>query len=283
MGNRSILGDKPTVIIAAHNEAKVIKQTLSLLLTVKSQQSYQVVVVCNGCSDGTEELIQQEFPSVHCLVLGQASKALAIRHAELFNPGFPRLYLDADIELNAEDAEKLFAHGLDEKLPALIVPTSEVITQSCSFVVKRFYNVWYSTKYIQQMGYGAGTYLLNSSGRQRFGLWPELIADDGFIRSQFDPKEVHISKRCTVRVRAPKSLFSLLKVKTRSKLGNLELRDYLKNSDSPEFKNGATEKKGSQSRFNKTIYFSINIIAFGLAKWQYIRGNKAWHRDDSNR
>ena len=275
--------DKPTIIIAAHNEAAVIKNTLSVLLKKEKPALYQVIVVCNGCNDGTDEVIQRHFPSVRCLVLECASKALAIRYAESFDPGFPRLYLDADIELSSAGAEKLFKQGGDITSPALIIPTSEVVTQSCSSLVKRFYRVWYHSRFIQQMGYGAGAYLLNSSARQRFGLWPELIADDGFIRSQFTLNEIHINPLCKVLVRAPKNLFTLIKVKTRSKLGNLELEDYLKSVGHTKVKNTGNKNKNLDSPVNRVVYLSINLAALALAKWHYKRGNKTWYRDNSNR
>ena len=47
-----------SIVIPAHNEEKYIKKTLH---SIKNQtyQNYEVVVVTNGCTDKTEEIIKR--------------------------------------------------------------------------------------------------------------------------------------------------------------------------------------------------------------------------------
>ena len=281
---------KATIIIAAYNEASVIRNTLQRLTKADALSSYQILVVCNGCTDNTAQIIRDNFPKVHCHSLAVASKALAIRHAESLKPGFPRMYLDADIELSAEHAASLIAKAGAQRSAALLIPCSIVATTSCSTWVKAFYRAWYNTPHVQAAGYGCGSYLLNQAGRERFGDWPELVADDAFVRSQFATDEVHIVRTVTVGVKAPKSLWSLIKVKARSKFGNLQLKDYAKH-------NGIEHNHGkAKTELNTTsasmpvlhcgdtiIYLMINLIALCLAKWQFLTDTNRWHRDNSNR
>ncbi|RBP52951.1 glycosyltransferase [Arenicella xantha] len=284
-----------TVIIAACNEASIIRDTLSALIEGCENRDYQILVICNGCSDDTEKIIQQDFADVICVSLEQASKSLAIRFAESLSPGFPRLYLDADIILATADAKALFDAGTKQEAPALIVPSSTIITQQSQMAVKRFYKVWYNTPFVQQLGYGAGAYLLNQAGRKRFNEWPRLIADDGFVRSQFNTSEIHILHSLKVIVKAPLTTSILIKVKARSKLGNLELKQFL-NDHQFEDRHILVPKKTTESELETDsmatapinaidilIYKLVNIAALLLARWQFFTGNDSWAKDNSNR
>ena len=273
-----------TVIIAAYNEASLIRSTLSAL--IHNDNHYQVLVICNGCNDNTEDIIKREFNNVLCYSIPQASKSLAIRYAESLNPGFPRLYLDADIQLNAVDAIALIQYAKARSDPALVVPASYIDKQKCHRLVKRFYRAWYQTSFVQELGFGAGAYLLNKSARDRFDIWPELIADDGFVRSQFNTQEIHVLAKYKTYVKAPKDIFSLINVKTRSKLGNIELNNYLDRSGTSRSQKLPIKRPQTLTKSNKLdklVYLVVNLIALTLAKWQSFTGFKSWSRDNSNR
>ena len=281
---------KATIIIAAYNESSVIRHTLQSLLKNQPINNFQILVICNGCSDNTEHIIQNEFNTVLCHTIPQASKSLAIRYAESLNPGFPRLYLDADIALRSTDATSLIQYAENQPDAALIIPSSLVDTQHCDALVKRFYRAWYNTPFVRQLGFGAGTYLLNQAARSRFHIWPELIADDGFIRSQFLSQEIHVLKQHQVRVKAPKNTNTLIKVKARSKLGNIELREYLSSTPLTKLTVKKTLKRKTHSpntlrssTLDALVYFAVNVCALILAKWQYFTGSRSWSRDNSNR
>ena len=95
-------------------------------------------------------------------------------------------------------------------------------------------------------------------------------------------------------VKAPKNLWSLIKIKTRSKFGNIELKAYLENHQT-ENRNHKTIPKtkkdprpllssgDSANWFDQITYIIINLVALGMAKWQLVNGKKKWLRDDSNR
>lgn len=289
-GKVGVLQERPAIIIAAYNEASVIRNLLCQLQLGQSRNEYQVTVVCNGCTDDTEKIVRDEFPHVQCCSLSEPSKALAIRHAESLGLGFPRLYLDADIELNAECVQELFSYAQQFDSAALIIPSSTVLDANSSSLVKSFYRHWYKTPYVQQSGYGAGAYLINERGRQRFDLWPDLIADDAFVRSQFAQNEIHISSAIRVLVKAPRTVWSLLKIKTRSKLGNLELRSFLnKTRTQNDHGRRKIDQKAMQNQstavqwYDPIVYMFVNVIAACSARWLFNRGTNKWHRDETNR
>ncbi len=286
---KAIDSGTPTIIIAAYNEASTIQNTLTTLTdstsTVSGISTFQILVICNGCSDNTAELVTQNFPQVHCYSIEQASKALAIQTAESLNPGFPRLYLDADIELSNANALTLFSLASNTQSAALFIPSSVTIKDQSSVLVRRFYSAWQKTPYTKVLGYGAGAYLLNSAGRKRFNVWPELIADDAFVRSQFSTEEIQIVAECKVLVKAPKDLRSLIAVKARSKRGNLELKRYfeLNSSNKYDHKQGKRHRLSPTNTPNIIVYILVNLIALAIAKAQHLTGSKKWLRDQSNR
>lgn len=283
--NDNLSSTKATIIIAAYNEESVISDTLNALSSDDGTNAYQILVICNGCTDKTRQIVEKNHSNVHCHSIPKASKSLAIRYAETLNPGFPRIYLDADIKLKAKDAEHLFQLASQQQTATLMVPNSKPITSKSSTLVKSFYRAWYKTSHINESGYGAGIYLMNESGRKRFGEWPELTADDTFARRQFAKHEIHIDDSVSVEVRAPKSLWSLIKVKSRSKFGNLELQSLaninLNNKRQPT-QTPLSRQLSAMKWYDAITYTTVNFLALCIAKWQFNRGSKIWLRDTSN-
>ena len=70
---------------------------------------------------------------------------------------------------------------------------------------------------------GCGLYALSRAGRERFGAWPRVISDDGFVRAHFAPGEIRRVEEARTVVRAPRRVRELVRIKTRSRLGGLEL------------------------------------------------------------
>lgn len=57
---------KVTVVLAVHNRCKLTERFLETILS-QSFTDYQTVVVDDGSTDGTYEMISQKFPSVHLI------------------------------------------------------------------------------------------------------------------------------------------------------------------------------------------------------------------------
>ena len=71
---------------------------------------------------------------------------------------------------------------------------------------------------------GVGVYALSEEGRRRFGEFPEVIADDGYVRMLFSASERVRVDDAPVSVYAPGRLSDLVRIKTRSRLGRYQLR-----------------------------------------------------------
>ena len=88
-----------SAVIPAHNEAAVILRCLDTLLAGFRPGELDVVVTCNGCTDGTADVVRSSGHQVRVLEIDAASKPAALRAAEEVVTAFPRLYLDADVVL----------------------------------------------------------------------------------------------------------------------------------------------------------------------------------------
>ena len=67
-----------SVVIPAHNEERGIGRTLDTLRSGLGPGEVDVVVVCNGCTDATAEVVRREFPDVRVVEIPQASKSDAV-------------------------------------------------------------------------------------------------------------------------------------------------------------------------------------------------------------
>jgi len=66
-----------SIVIPAHNEAKVIGRYLKEVL--KEIPNCELIVVCNGCKDGTEEVVNSiNDKRIRCISIPQSAKGLAI-------------------------------------------------------------------------------------------------------------------------------------------------------------------------------------------------------------
>jgi len=283
----------PWVIIPAHNESKMISATLGSLLkgvsATETKIDFEIVVVCNGCTDNTAELVRTTYPNVRCEEIEEASKAAAIRHAETLDIGFPRLYLDADIQLPRQGVQNLFSAAQNNSAACLILPVSNTLLDGLSYPVKAYYRVWYQSPFVQKQGFGCGCYLLNRFARERFGIWPDLIADDGFVRKIVKTEETIVVQEAIAEVKAPQKLRELINIKARVKYGNLELKDYFPQQHSRFSLSRLFNKQAWVLRYVCThflsvlLYVLINLLSDIRAKRIYRTRRFVWVRDETNR
>ena len=93
-----------SVVIAAYNEGRVIGRCLDALLADPAIGRLEVVVAANGCHDDTVE--QARRPGVIVVDLPRPGKPAALNAAERRVTSFPRVYLDADMQLTSTDLQR---------------------------------------------------------------------------------------------------------------------------------------------------------------------------------
>jgi len=274
----------PTVIIPAYNERAVIGQLLSSIYDGAKNNNYQVVVACNGCSDNTYEYVKEQFPFINCINIVEGSKTNAINQAEKIATGYPRLYIDADVIITSQDINKLILKANSVNSPILCAPRASINTTKSHFIVKAYYRTWQKTKFYINHGFGSGIYVLNQPAREMFDIFPNIIADDGYVREFLNSNEIVVVEDAKSTVQAPVKLIDLIKIKSRSKLGNYQLSGIKINRVNNDNEKVNKTFVNSVNIFNKSIYYLINFIAMVLAK-RKIKNilTYQWDRDESSR
>ncbi|MEM1097912.1 MAG: glycosyltransferase family A protein [Planctomycetota bacterium] len=214
------------VVIPAHNEAAVIGECLDALLADAGDTPIEVVVVCNACTDDTAqravEAGSRHGTDIRVIETETPGKVNALNLGDAACGAFPRCYLDADVRVGPGSVRAV-AEALGEPDCHAAAPRMVVDAAEAPWTVRRFFDAWVRTGYHRQGMIGSGFFAMSEAGRSRFEAFPDIIADDAFARCQFRQDERRVLDGSTFTVRAPRTFWSLVKIKTRSHLGNLEL------------------------------------------------------------
>jgi len=209
-----------SVIIPAHNESSVVSRTLAPLAALAASGALEVIVACNGCSDDTAD-IAARFTGVTVIELAEASKVAAMNAADEVATRWPRLYLDADIEVDpaalAQTIRALAGDGIFAARPAF-----RIDADGASPAVRAYLRARYRMPSMSQAMWAAGVYGLSRAGHDRLGSFPAATADDLLVDRLFAPGRKLILSGPAVTVRMPRTAEGLLAVLVRSRRGTAE-------------------------------------------------------------
>ena len=270
-----------SVIIPAHNEEAVIRRTLRALLHSAGAGEFEVIVVCNGCSDRTAEIAGTGFADVVVSELQEASKTAAINAGLLQAQGSVILLLDADIELKTQSARAL-AEAARRPGVEVAIGHMDVDTEGASRAVRAFYRVWMEHPYLRN-GKFAAAIALSRAGMARIGMMPPVTADDTYMRRLFPVDRVAVVESVRFQVRAPRTLEAIVRVRSRSYRGTRQLATY---ATAPERHPG--EARGLLRRIllkpslwpSFPVYLAVTLAARGLS---YRDAGSRWERDLTTR
>lgn len=279
--------NKISIIIPAHNEEKVIGNTLSHLYPGVESGDLEIIVVCNGCSDNTVGIVNSFGQSIFCIETPIASKPHALNIGEEAAKWFPRIYQDADVVLSVRTVDRI-ARILRKGPYLTAAPKMQMEYHNASWAVKSYYEIWQSLPYVREGVIGVGVYALSEEGRKRFDIFPDIIADDGYIRALFKSYERILIDDCYSLVRAPEDLRGLIKIKTRSRRGGYELaRKFpeLMQNEEKNYGSAVLSLMKSLDLWPKIpIYLFVNMISRLIARKQSLKkNNSVWERDESSR
>jgi hypothetical protein len=273
--------NRGAVIVPAYDEALVIERTLNPLSGLAVEGSIELIVVCNGCTDDTAQRARG-IPGAVVLETDVGSKTFALNTGDEAATSWPRLYLDADIEITpAAVLAVLDALRRGDVLAAR--PAFRYGTQGATAPVRAYYRARTRMTAERDALWWAGVYALTEAGHRRFGRFPDITGDDKFVDSQFaaDEKMV-VSTEPSVWV-TPTDVRGLLTVLGRHNRGNVELaaRDPL---GAPRTA-GATARavlrtaRGPQSAVDAVVYLAVAL----LVRWRAARPSTSWERDVTSR
>jgi glycosyltransferase involved in cell wall biosynthesis len=275
-----------SVVIPAYNEAAVVGRCIERLLEQQELGQLEIVVVPNGCRDDTAEIARGFGDGVTVIELEQGSKINALNAGDEACTLFPRVYLDADIELSIDCLARCYDALRDGCMA--VSPTAHFVTKDSGFIIRNFYQAWMRTPYHSD-GHmlGSGFYAMSEEGRARFDCFPPIIADDGFAHQLFSRDERRTLTDCTFNVFAPKTLKGLIAIKTRARLGMLELaaKGYAPREEQRERTTpGSMFTSMLRHPVSSSIYIALKMITRIRANQQFKRSRfDVWERDESAR
>lgn len=209
--------DRATVIIPAHDEEESLPANLRLLLAGAGAEEFEVVVVANGCGDATADAARRmgaEFDiPLQVVEIPQASKAAALNVGDGVAAGFPRVYLDADVECRTSTLRSLLG-ALRAGPPELALATRRLDLVHASWWVREYYRAWQLLPRVQEELAGRGAYAFSREGRERFDQFPAIIADDYWAVRQV-PRDRAVVVPEEIVIRPPMNIASLVRVRSR--------------------------------------------------------------------
>lgn len=279
-----------TVIVPAHNEGRVIGRLLDRLVRGAGHQDLDIIVVANGCTDNTAavaaDYADNGYP-VRIIEIPLPSKQDALRAGDEVAKGFPRVYLDADVELDAAGLWSL-AGALDAPGVLAAGPERDLDLARSAWPVRWYYEIWQRLPPVRHGLFGRGAVAVSETGYQRIAALPPLLSDDLAVSLAFGPAERRIVPAARVLVHAPRSLTDLIRRRVRVVTGGSQIERSAQVPDSSErtivwdllailTSNPALAPK-------LAVFLAVTVVA----RWQ---GNGAakrqdyttWLRDESSR
>ena len=128
-----------SVVIAAHDEERVIARCLEAMLQGAGAEELEIVVVCNGCTDLTADVARgYAARAVRVMETPVASKTSALNLGETEVVGFPRFYVDADVTLPLTSIRRIAARLEGGALAASPVMTVDLRGAGAAVRFSRF-------------------------------------------------------------------------------------------------------------------------------------------------
>ncbi|WP_433250285.1 glycosyltransferase [Streptosporangium sp. CA-135522] len=273
-----------SVVVPAHNEEAVIASGLSLLLAGTAPGEFDVVVVANACSDRTAEVARQV--GVRVVETAVPGKANALRLGDEACLTFPRVYLDADVELGAESVRALVAAaGRPGVLACAPVPALDM--DGVGWVARRMHKVHDQLIAPLRALAGVGVYVLTERGHARVFPLPDVLSDDGWVHGGFAPHERVVVSEARSLVRPARTVSAHLNRRVRVRLGNRQLAELGRSAPEGRLRLGslgALVAARKVSPFDAGCYLTVLLMDRALTRLRSSRGGRVqWGTDAGSR
>ena len=276
-----------SVVIPAHNEARSITRLLSALAPPESanEPPIEVVVVCNGCTDGTADVARAHGRAVVVVESPIPSKAEALVTGDAHATAYPRIYVDADVEID-DRSVRAIADALGGPILAA-GPRRELDMTRVPWLVRWYYDVWERLPAVQDGLFGRGVVALTEAGHDRVRRLPPMMSDDLVMSEAFDRSETAVVDGAVVRVQPPRTLSDLVTRRIRVVTGNAQadgagLRSAAARTSPRDI---ARIVRATPAMAPKVVVFTVVTVVTRLAAARAIRRGdfSTWRRDESSR
>lgn len=277
-----------SIVVPAHNEARVIGRLLGDLLAVARPGEFDIIVVPNGCTDETEQVAASFGAPVRVIASPEPSKAAALRLGDEAAQSFPRLYVDADVELRTEDVRELVA-ALREPGVLAAAPDRHLELTASSWPIRWYYQIWTRLPEVQRGLFGRGVIAVTREGHQRLERLPQVIADDLASSLAFAPEERVIVASARVVVHPPRTWGDLIRRRIRAVTGVEQLERTDLDQAGGSARTSMRDLAGMARREPHlvpplVVFIGVALIAKARAAKAVRRNDySAWQRDESSR
>lgn len=265
------------VIIPVYNEAIKLRKTAPILKTALTGLCAHVIYVLNATTDDSSLVIRNVFGhTAHIINLPIASKTGALRAADSVSTHTLRVYLDADIIVEAHTFSALLKPLIDGHADLTSARLIADISQ-CHGLALRISRVWADQLSRRHDAFMCCT-AINETGLQQRGPWPDIFADDDWARNRIHPSRRMIIETAKAYMSPPQDIKNWLKVRVRWIRGSKEL----KRISTKENYTSVTSVKPKGSLLDLTVYYVIRLAAEPLV---YLQKNTHdyWGTDNSTR
>ena len=289
-GKPAPAGAAVSVVVPAHNEAAVIGRLLSGLLAEAEPGEFEVLVVANGCSDGTETAAAAFAPAVRVLSTPEPNKYRAMRLGRLGGRALPRLYVDADVELSSASVRAL-AEALAEPGVHAVGPERYSPMDGRPWTVRWYYEVWHRLPVVRAGLFGRGVVGLSREAYQRVGELPEFMGDDLAASLVVAPDERRVVSTAQVVIHPPRTLSDLIRMRTRALVSTTQIASGTQLADAAaEARTTRADlarvlREGSVAQLPKVAWFVVVTVLVRLRARRAIKAGdyRTWLRDESSR
>ncbi len=272
-----------SIVIPAHNEEAVIAGNLRRLLEGSAPGEFDVIVVANACHDGTAAAAGT-VPGVKVLDTEVGGKPNALRLGDAECATFPRVYLDADVQLDAASVRELVA-ACDQPGVLACAPVPRLDLTGAGPVVSRVHKVHNELIGPHRALAGVGVYVLTEAGHDRVFPMPDIISDDGLVHASFAPHERVVVRTAQSVVRPARTVRSYLNRRVRVRRGNRQLVELGHTGSESRLTLGALGRLVRDRRVgvvDSGCYLTVLVLDRALTRLRNRRGD-VWASDSSTR
>ena len=210
-----------------------------------------------------------------------------MRLSEDYARGFPRLFIDADVELGTDDARALAA-ALAEPGILAVAPDRTHTVDGRSWVVRSYYDIWERLPVVQNGLFGRGVFGVSELGHRRLATMPQAMSDDLIASVAFTSTERKVVSGARVVVHPPVTTGDLIRCRVRALTGTVQLQRQLPEPVA-EARTSTADLVGIVRSAPRTAPRMAIFLAVTL--WTRLKARRAlrtgdfatWLRDESSR
>lgn len=267
----------------------MIGRLLGQLVRPAPPPDFDVIVVANGCTDDTAEVAASFGPSVRVVSIPVPSKREALLAGDRAARDFPRIYVDADVELRAGDIQALEA-ALRQPGALAAGPDRVLALAGSPWLVRSYYDVWTRLPEVRSGLFGRGVIGLSEVGHARVASLPPLLADDLAASLVFAPDERVIVPGARVIIHPPRTAGDLIRRRIRATMGVTQVEQ-----EQAEGAPGSTARtqpadlltiigRSPRMALHAGVFMAVAVLArLGARRAVRRRDYSKWLRDESSR